>query len=134
MENQIKLRKDINEIVKDIKFALEKGRYNTKKVCKVTLYNEDIISIDDKDDICSIISTYKKLGVGNCVKSATLVEEIQKEITDENKDPKYVCVLVVINDGEEDREFRLFPSSADKIRINMYYNAFQAKKKEKKVN
>ena len=137
MENKNELnltvREDIGKIVTSIRFAYDKGRYNTKPVCKVALYNGDEVTIDDRDNICSIISTQKKLGFDNCVKSVKLVEEVQKEITDEVKEPKYICVLVEINDGFEDRQFRLFPSSTDKARLNMYYNAFKNKEKNVKA-
>ena len=120
MENKIKVREDLNDIVKDIKFGLLKTRYNERKVCTLTVFNGDTIEFSDTEGIYDMILTHKKLGL-ECIKSTKLVEDIQKNPTDEDKDPLFVCVLVTLVDG---KEFRLFPSRrADRVRIDAYYNA-----------
>lgn len=131
-KNEIKIRDDLNNIVKDIQFGIEKNRYgNEKKVCSIVLYNNDTITIADTEGICDIISTYGKLGK-KCIGSKKLVEEIRKNFTEEDKSPTYMCVLVTLIDGSE---FRLFPSNrADKIRLNAYYEAYKQANQPKKAN
>lgn len=128
MAKEINLRKDLGIIVKDIKFGLLKTRYSERKICSVTMFNNDVVEFADTEGIYDMILTYKKLGL-DCVKSSSLVEEVQKNPSDEEKNPVYVCVLVTLFDGQE---FRLFPSRrADKIRIDAYYTAYK-KLNEKK--
>lgn len=129
-ENVVKIREDLNNMVKKIEFGIEKTRYgNTRKVCSIVLFNGDTITINDSEGICDMISTFKKLGK-ELIGSKQLVEEVQKNPTDENKDPTYMCVLVKLVDGQE---FRLFPSNrADRIRLNAYYDAFKMANQPKK--
>ena len=129
---EIKIREDLNNIAKDIKFGIERNRYgNEKKVCSIVLFNNDTITIADTEGICDILSTYQKLGK-KCLASKKLVEEIRKNPTDEDKDPTYMCVLVTMLDGSE---FRLFPyGRADKIRLNAYYEAYKQANQPKKAN
>lgn len=119
---EIKIREDLNNIVKGIKFGLVKTRYNERKVCAVTMYNGDVVEFADTEGLYDMILTHKKLGL-ECVKTTKLVEEIQKNPTDEVKNPTFVCVLVTLFDGTE---FRLFPNKrADKLRIDAYYTAYK---------
>lgn len=131
-EKEIKIREDLNNIAKYIKFGIEKNRYgNERKVCSIVLFNDDTITIADTEGICDIISTFKKLGK-ECLASIKLVEEIRKNPTDEDKDPTYMCVLVTMLDGSE---FRLFPAGrADKIRLNAYYDVYKQANQPKKAN
>ena len=126
---EIKIREDLNNIVKDIKFGLVKTRYNERKVCALTMYNGDVVEFADTEGLYDMILTHKKLGL-ECVKTTKLVEEIQKNPTDEVKNPTFVCVLVTLIDGTE---FRLFPNKrADKLRIDAYYTAYKQANNPKK--
>lgn len=131
-EKEIKIREDLKNITKDIKFGFEKDRFgNEKKVCSIILFNNDTITIPDTEGICDIISTYKKLGK-EIIANISLVEEIRKNPTEEDKDPTYMCVLTTLLDGSE---FRLFPKGrADKIRLNAYYEAYKQANQPKKTN
>ena len=82
MEKEIKAREDLDKIVKDIKFGVVKTRFNERKVCVVTMFNNDTIEFSDNEGLYDLIFTYKKLGL-NCVKTQKLVEEIQKNPSDE---------------------------------------------------
>ena len=57
MENKIKVREDLNDIVKDIKFGLLKTRYNERKVCTLTVFNGDTIEFSDTEGIYDMILT-----------------------------------------------------------------------------
>lgn len=132
MENEIKVREDLNNIVKKIEFGLEQTRYGSKrKICSIQLFNGDRVIIADTEGICDMISTFKKLGK-ELIGSKQLVEEVQKNPTGEDKELTYMCVLVKLLDGQE---FRLFPSNrADKIRLNAYYEAYKKANQPKKSN
>ena len=122
MAKEVKIREDLNNIVKDIKFGLVKTRYNERKVCSVSVFNGDTIEFSDTEGLYDMIATHKKLGM-DCIKSKQLVEELVKNPSEEDKNPSYVCVLITLVDGQE---FRLFPSRrADKVRIEAYYNAYK---------
>ena len=130
MEKEIKAREDLDKIVKDIKFGVVKTRFNERKVCVVTMFNNDTIEFSDNEGLYDLIFTYKKLGL-NCIKTQKLVEEIQKNPSDENKEPLYICVLITLEDG---KEFRLFPTRrADKLRIEAYYTAYKTANSVKKA-
>lgn len=130
MEKEIKIREDLNNMVKDIQFGTEKTRYGAvKKNCYVTLFNKDVITFADSEGICDIISTFNKFGK-KCVASKKLVEEIKNNSMDEEELSTYMCVLVTLVDGQE---FRLFPSNrADRIRLNAYYDAYKLANQPKK--
>lgn len=129
-EKKIKIREDLNNMVKDIQFGTEKTRYGSvRKNCYVTLFNKDVITFADSEGICDIISTFNKLGK-KCVVSKKLVEEIKNNSIDEEGMSTYMCVLVTLADGQE---FRLFPSNrADRIRLNAYYDAYKLANQPKK--
>ena len=130
MAKEIEIRKDLNNIVKEIKLKLNKTRYSERKLCEVKVFNGDTIDFADTEGLYDMVSTYKKLGI-ECVKDKKLVEEIQKNPTDEEKAPTYVCLLFTLVDGSE---FRLFPSRrADKLRIEAYYQAYKKANSEKKA-
>ncbi len=127
MTNETKIREDLNDIAKDIKMALVKTRYRERKLCVVTVFNGDTVEFSDNDGLYDAVMTARKLGV-DCVKNYKLVEEIQKNPTDENKDPTYICVLATLVD---DKEMRLFPANlGEKMRINAYYQAYSKTKKK----
>ena len=131
-----KIREDLGEIVKNITFKLIKGRYSDRKVIAVELKpfgsmkqgNVINFSGTDVDGLFDLDSTARKLG-RKVVKSMALVEELKKDV-EEGKNPVYVGILVVLEDGSE---FRFFPNRTDKMIIDLFYDEY-IKAKSKKAN
>ena len=85
MAKEVKIREDLNNIVKDIKFGLVKTRYNERKVCSVSVFNGDTIEFSDTEGLYDMIATHKKLGM-DCIKSKQLVEELVKNPSEEDEE------------------------------------------------
>ena len=137
MEN-VKIRKDLNDIVSKIKFE-EVGRNSFKRVvCNVTLFTGKVLEFKDKDNIYDLFVSYVEAGKKDIVKSATLVEEERKGSTlsfdfeEDEEDVKsntYICVLYELTNG---RTYRLFPANKFVRQIiDNYYKKFKAEQKEK---
>lgn len=134
MENQVtkneelKIREDLNSIVRDIKFKKIENKFGTRYVCNVTLFNNEVIEFKDSDGVFDLFNSYHKCGETNFIKSKKLVDEIS-EAKDDKEARVYTCVLFELNDGSK---YRLFPTKfvSNKI-IDNYYNLY---KKNKKVS
>lgn len=133
-----KIRTDLNEMVKSIGLKLEKGRYNEKSVCKVRLFNDEIIDFSDRNkELFDLLNAYRKAGKDinkDVIKSKKLVEELSStgvdvDFADETKGT-YFCVVYELFNG---RKYRLFASRyADIDILNLYYDEFKKSMKEKK--
>ena len=138
----VKIRKDINDIVSKIKFE-EVGRKDYKRiVCNVTLFTGKVLEFKDKDNIYDLLVSYVEAGEKDIVKSVRLVEEERKidsalsfdfeEDEEDIKSNTYLCVLYELKDG---RNLRLFPANKFVRQIiDNYYKKFKDEQKQEKQN
>lgn len=118
----IKIREDLNDMVKDIKFVKIKTRYGDRVVCNVTLFNNEIIEFSDKDGVYALFTSYLKCGETNFIKSKELVEEYKKNDEGEIVG-SYICVKYTLKD---DSVYRFFVSRFTSLKIlDNYYNLFK---------
>lgn len=132
MENQVakelKIREDLNEMVKDIKFKHIETKYGVRNVVNVILFNGEIIEFKDSEGVYEVFQSYIKCGEKDFIKSKKLVEEFKKD-EEGNVDGTYICVLYELTD---ETKYRLFVSKFTSVKIlNNYYNLF---KKNQKTN
>ena len=139
MENVVKIREDLHDIVKSIEFKKIKTRYNERFVAVVTLFNDEVVEFKDTQGLYDLFIAYRKTGYGDFIKSKTLVEEFYTssaditEIASEEKNTgTYICVLFELSD---DTKYRLFPARkyTDRKIIDLYYNLFKKKQKEQQA-
>lgn len=130
----IKIREDLNDIVKDISFKKIKTRYNERNVAQVTLFNDEVVEFKDSEGLYDVFMAYRRTGRTDFIKSKRLVEEAKSgsvDILDGQVDEElstYVCVLFEIIDDENIvRKYRLFPSRrySDRRIIDIYYKEFK---------
>lgn len=141
MEN-VKIRKDLNDIVSKIKFE-EVGRKDYKRiVCSVTLFTGKVLEFKDKDNVYDLLVSFVEAGEKDILKSVELVEEERKidsalsfDFEEDEKDVKsktYICVLYTLKDN---RTFRLFPANKFVRQIiDNYYKKYKDEQKEQKQN
>lgn len=135
MTEMIKIREDLNDMVKDISFKNIKTRYNERKVAVVTLFNDETVEFKDSEGLYDLFMAYRKTGHEKFIKSKMLVEEAKTgavDILDGQVDDElstYVCVLFELENG---RKYRLFPARkyADRSIIDLYYENFKAQQKQ----
>ena len=77
---EVKIRKDLNDMVLKIKFE-EVGSKNYKRMaCMVTLFTGKQLEFSDKEGIYDLFVSYSDLGEKDFLKSVKLVEEQKKNI------------------------------------------------------
>lgn len=130
----VKLREDLNDMVKSIEFKRIKTRYNSRDVAVVTLFNDETIEFKDSEGLYDLFMTYRKVGQTNFIKSKKMVEEYKSGSVDiiEDQDEQtntYVCVLFELINGQK---YRLFPARrfVDRKIIDLYYDLFKKQKKQ----
>ena len=134
MIEMVKLRNDINEMVKSIEFKRIKTRYNFRDVAVVTFFNDEIIEFKDSEGLYDLFMAYRKVGQTNFIKSKKLIEEYKSGSVDiiEDQDEQtntYVCVLFELDNGQK---YRLFPARryVDRKIIDLYYDLYKKNKKQ----
>ena len=134
MTEMVKLRNDIDEIVKSIEFKRIKTRYNFRDVAVVTFFNDEIIEFKDSEGLYDLFMAYRKVGQTNFIKSKKLIEEYKSGSVDiiEDQDEQtntYVCVLFELDNGQK---YRLFPARryVDRKIIDLYYDLYKNNKKQ----
>lgn len=137
MAEIVKLREDINDMVKSIEFKRIKTKYNFRDVAVVTFFNNEVVEFKDSEGLYDLFLAYRKSGQNNFIKSKKLVEEYKTGAVDiiEDQDEQtntYVCVLFELTDGQK---YRLFPARryVDRKIIDLYYNLFKTNKKQSQV-
>ena len=126
---KLKIRENLNEIVKEIKFKSIKTNYGVRNVCNVILFNDVVIEFRDTDGVYELFCSYKDLGETDFIKSKQLVEEPRKN--DEGEiESTYICVKYTLKDGSV---YRLFATkfNANKM-IDNYYKLYFKNKESKK--
>lgn len=137
MTETIKVRNDLNEMVKSIEFKRIKTRYNFRDVAVVTFFNDETIEFKDSEGLYDLFLAYRKVGQSNFIKSKKLIEEYKSGSVDiiEDQDEQtntYVCVLFELENGQK---YRLFPARryVDRKIIDLYYDLFKKNKKQVQV-
>lgn len=138
-EKVLKVREDLNEMVKSIGMKLEDGRYGRQSICVVKLFNGEVINFVDKNcALYDLLNSYVKLGGKDYIKSKKMEERIKNQKVDTVDDDigddglsTYICVVYTLEDGTE--QF-LFPSRkfTDRKIIDNYYKLFKKQKQENK--
>lgn len=132
---EIKVRKDLNEIVKSIGFVTIKNtRYGDRHVCNVKLFNDKVIEYRDTENLYDLFQSYTELYGADFIKSKELVEELK---TDENGQVvgKYICVKYIIADDEGEHVYRMFASNFNSNTIiDNYYKLYKKNKKTANIN
>lgn len=136
VKEEVKVRKDLNGMVKSIKLKTETNKYGERTVCIVTLFNNETIQFNDTDGVYDLLKSYKVSGEKGYIKSMELVECVKNAEVDLLEDvandgtSTYICVLFTLADGGT---YRLFPSKkfvARKI-IDNYYKQWKNQNKSK---
>ena len=127
MSEKLVVRKDLNEIVKNINFKKIKNKFGERNVCNVTLFNDEIIEFKDSENLYELFQSYIKCGETDFIKSKELVEEIKTD-DEGNEVSTYICVKYTLTD---DSIYRLFVTkyNSNKI-IDNYYKLYKVKKAE----
>lgn len=122
-----KVREDLHNIVKDIKFLHQKTSFGYRNVCNVTFFNDKVVEFKDSDGIYELFASYVEKGEKDFIKSCKLVEEIQTEESTGNAVRKYICVRYDLADGGI---YRLFATKfvSNKI-IDNYYDLYKSQTK-----
>lgn len=125
--NDLKIREDLNDIVKDIKFLHQKTNFGFRNVCNVRLFNNKVIEFKDADNIYDLFASYVEKGEDNFIKSVKLIEEIQTDENSGNAVRKYICVRYDLVDGGV---YRLFAKNFTSNKtIENYYDLYKSQKK-----
>lgn len=128
MEN-LKIREDLNDIVKNIGFKHIENKFGERNVCLVKLFNDKVIEFKDSDGTAEVLQSYADLGEKDYIESKKLVEELK---TDEegNNVGNYICVKYSLKDGSV---YRLFASkfTSNKV-IDNYYTLYKKLQKNEK--
>ncbi len=122
------IREDLNSIVSKFNFVTNRTRYGENILLKITFFNNEVLTISDKDGIYKLIQSYKRLNNGKILKSVKLVEEYKTGDVglledDENKSDTYISIVFEFNDGEKYRMF--FSRRADLKIVDNYYKEFK---------
>lgn len=130
MENkELKIREDLNEMVKEIKFKHIVTKFGERNVCNVTLFNDEVVEFKDADSFYDVLKSYAKCGEKDFIKSTKLVDEFKKD-EEGNNVGIYTCVLYELKDGTV---ARLFPTKFNaRVILNNYYNFFKKQQKIQK--
>ena len=139
MEEVVKVRKDLNDIVSNIEFKRIDERYSSRDVAIVTFYNGSKVEFRDRDGLYDLFSEYRNLGYKDFIKSKVLFEDVINGAQDVSSDDidssfnTYVCVLFELQDGSK---YRLFPRQkfTDRRRIDLLYKTYKAKNTTKPTN
>ena len=136
MEEEISVRKDLNEIVKSIGFVKTKTKWGERLSCDIKFFNDGVVSIvgPKVKDLLDLLNSYKMCGETKIVKSKTLIEEVSNsdvDNSDEKKKKTYICVLFELTTGDK---YRLFLSRwEDNIIIDNFYKLFKKLNSSKKA-
>ncbi len=123
--SELKIRKDLNEMVDYIGFKHSETKYGVRNVCNVKLFNGVIIEFADKDGIYELFQSYASLDK-DFILSRELVEEFKTNDDGENVGT-YICVKYTLKDESVVRLFaRNFNSN--KL-IDNYYQLYKQTKK-----
>lgn len=131
MEN-IKVRKDLNEIVESIRFVSNKSRFGVRHSLKVVLKDGTptgkAIELRAKDTemIYDAIQSYVTLGVKDFIKSKELVEELPTDAEIDGEVKPYICVKYVLTD---DIVFRFFLERPQQIMVDNLYKLYKTNQK-----
>lgn len=132
-----KIKKDLNDMVVDIRLVPNKGRYGDKVTCEVKLYNNVVIEFKD-DGLFDLLAACKKTGtLEEVLKSRKLVEEEKNDsvIGSEADEATgtYYCVLYKLVINGINRDYRLFLKrpQTDKPAIDIYYDGFKKLQRQK---
>lgn len=122
---EIKIRKDLNEIVERIGFATIKSSYGTRHPLRVVLKDGSVtgkvLDIRDKDGVYDAIQSYQLLGEKDFVKRKELVEELSID-EEGNASGSYICVKYELADGNI---FRFFFERPQQIIIENLYKLYK---------
>ena len=125
--SKLKIREDLNDIVKSMGFKRVKNRYGERYPYIVTLFNDVTIEFKDDANIRKMFQSYADMGEGEFIKSKALVEELKQD-EEGQADSIYICVKYELKDG---KVIRLFPTQLnDKQTIENYYNLYKKQKGE----
>lgn len=125
---EIKVREDLNDMVKSIGFSHNKTKFGYVNICNVKLFNDVVIEFRDNDKVFELLQSYSALGDKDFIKSRSLVEEYKLDDTGE-KVGTYVCVKYELTDGTI---IRMFPNSFNVSKsIDNYYKLFKQTMKVK---
>lgn len=123
-EKELKVREDVNEMVKEIKFKVTNTKYGDRATCNIRLFNDEVLECPDSDGVFPVLKSFAQTGAKDYMKTPRLVEEISKDGTS-----TYFCALYELTDGTI---FRLFPSNRNaKLILNNYYNLFKRLQSQK---
>ena len=126
---KIEVRKDLNEIVKNVCFAEVKSSYGTRHPLRIRLEDGTAqgktLEFRDKDGVYDAIQSYVTLGEKDFIKSKQLVEEIKVD-EEGNETGKYVCIKYELADGNV---FRFFPERPQLIVIDNLYKLYKKNQK-----
>lgn len=118
---EIKVRENLNDMVKKIELKRISNKYGDRDICKVTLFNNEVIEFKDKDGLYDLIASYKKCGITDAVVSCRLVEEVKTDDVGEQLS-KFVCVAYTLKDGSI---YRMFVSKFASLKIiDNYWGLF----------
>lgn len=121
MEN-LKIREDLNDMVKEIKWNVQETKYGIRYFCNVKLFNDEIIEFSDKNGVYEVLKSYSKCGEKDFVKSRKLVEEFKVDDSG-SVVSTYICLRYELVDGTI---FKLFLTKFNSnLVINNYYNLFK---------
>ena len=126
---EIKVRKDLNEIVKSIVFGTVKTSFGVRHPLKLRLYDGTetgkVIELRDKDGVYDALQSYVTIGEKDFIKSKELVEEVSLD-EEGNVVSKYICVKYELVDGTI---FRFFPERTQTIIIENMYKLYKKNSK-----
>lgn len=121
MENNLEVRKDLNEMVKGLNFGIVKSSYGTRYPLRLKLDDGTpsgkVLEFRDSDDVHGALQSYVTLGEKDFIKSKALVEELSID-EEGNVSGKYICIKYELTDGNI---FRFFPSRSQLIIIENLY-------------
>lgn len=122
------IREDLNSIVSKFNFVSNKTRYGETVFLKITFFNDECLTISDKDGIYKLIKSYSRLNEGKVLKSVKLVEEYKTGDVgilddDDNQSDTYISIVFEFNDGEKYRMF--FSRRADLKIVDNFYKEFK---------
>ena len=127
--SEIKVKENLNEMVKGMGFKRVKSRYGERFPYLVTLFNDVQVEFKDDANIRKLFQSYVDMGEEDFYKSKALVREIKQD--DEGQiESEYICVKYELKDGSEIRLFT--PHFNDTIILDNYCNLFKKLKKADK--
>ena len=119
VDKDIKIREDLNDMVRSIKFRTISSRFGDRHVVDVTLFNGKTVEFKDDKKLFEICMSFKDIGETDFIKSKKLVEEMNV-----NEDGEivgtYICVRYELCDSTKVVLFATDSFSTRKILDNYY--------------